>query len=82
MYATQFDTRWTYDSFVNFRWVMGFYFDDIRCVADVTDEYSIIFLVTCTASEYEEFRKIHDTESAKGFIEWDYFNFNEIEEDD
>ena len=78
LYATKVDTRIPYP-FVSFRIAMKVKFGDpVRCIEDFTDDYTIIFLVTCTASEYDDFKRHYGNLS--DWIEFDYFNQNKIEE--
>ena len=78
LYATKVDTRMPYP-FVSFRIAMKVKFGDpVGCIEDFTDDYTIIFLVTCTATDYEKFKRNYDNLSE--WIEFDYFNQNKIEE--
>lgn len=77
LYATRVDTRMPY-SFVELAFKMKRIFDKpVNCVKD-TDNYSLIFLVSSTATEYCLFERFYDYLSE--WVDFDYFNFNEIEE--
>lgn len=78
LYATRVDTRKPY-SFVAMAFDMALRFrKSVWCIADVTNDYAIIFLTTCTASDYDAFKRryLHMTD----WIEFDYFNQNRIED--
>lgn len=77
LYATRVNTRGPM-SFVYIRKLMDAAFEDpVECIADVTDDCSLIFLVTCTDAAYDNFKNLciacHlDSE----WVEFDYFNTN------
>lgn len=78
LFATRVDTRMPV-SFVAMRLDMNDLFvNPVECIKDFTDDYSIIFLVTCTASGYNVFRNYY--KGMSDWIEFDYFNLNKIEE--
>ena len=78
LYATRVDTRIPCP-FVYIRLNMTALFGDpVWCIKDVTDDHAIIFLVTATASGYDVFKRGYS--DMANWIEFDYFNFNKIEE--
>lgn len=77
LYATKFDTRGSI-SFVRFRWEVHLLYDDddVRVIPDVTDDTSIIFLITSDATTYELLKFGYDSVAGRRQIVWDYFNPN------
>ena len=58
LYGTRVDPR-TPASCIRIRAIMGSAFGKpIRHILDVTDNESLIFLVTCTAEAYDNFKKL------------------------
>lgn len=74
LYATRVDTRGPF-WFTQFRYEMGAILKEpIWAIADVTDDYKIIFMTFCTAQQYETFRVVRECLSE--WVDWDYFNQN------
>ena len=80
LYATRWDTR-NKASYVQFRRDIADYVDqrDVRVIRDVANDHHIIILTTCTALQYACMKFFYQDDPLIE-IEWDYFNFNEIEE--
>lgn len=83
MYATRWDTRGDL-SFSAFRTLLYCFIldEDVRVITDPTSDYHLIFLTTCTDQTYEMIKFEYHGLINEHQIEWDYFNFNEIEGDE